>query len=220
MPGTIDTETGKIYWANWNSPRAIMFANVDGSGHGGTLYPIPGDAQTAIPIVLKHPTGTGVPGISGGGTTPSTLSCTPGSWAPDLVGELLYRAPASFSYAWTVNGAPVGSNSATIGAGSPGDYRCTVTASNFAGSSSQTSGAFRVSTPPPPPPPPPVIASTITNVWIPFKKDTKVSSLAVNDLPAGARVKEEEEEAGTEASEAHQHPGRRQAGQVPGLARR
>jgi hypothetical protein len=33
------------------------------------------------------------------------------------------------------------------------------------------------------------LGSTITNFWIPFKKFTQVSTLAVNDLPAGARVK-------------------------------
>jgi hypothetical protein len=58
------------------------------------------------------------------------------------------------------------------------------------GNSKDASVGITVTPPPtPPPPPPPILGSTITNFWIPFKKFTKVSTLAINDLPAGARVK-------------------------------
>ena len=33
------------------------------------------------------------------------LTCKNGTWAPDLLGAFLYRAPASFAYQWTLNGA-------------------------------------------------------------------------------------------------------------------
>jgi Bacterial Ig domain len=43
--------------------------------------------------------------------------------------------------------------------------------------------------PPPPPPPPPLLSSTVSNSFLAFRKYTKVALLAVNDLPAGARVR-------------------------------
>ena len=143
MPGAIDHDTGRIYWSNWNSPRGLMSAKVNGTGGGGTLYPSPGDAQIAMPTVLKSPKGAGAPAITApGSTTPTTLSCSKGSWAADQLGELLYRAPRTFTYSWTFNGSPLGgATAATLSASATGDYRCTVTAANFAGSTSQTSAA-------------------------------------------------------------------------------
>jgi hypothetical protein len=46
--------------------------------------------------------------------------------------------------------------------GSPGSYRCRVTAVNFAGSATQMSTAFAVAGPPPPPPPPTASATAST----------------------------------------------------------
>ena len=37
----------------------------------------------------------------------SKLSCSSGSWAPDLPGAFLYRAPQRFAYAWSKNGVPI-----------------------------------------------------------------------------------------------------------------
>jgi hypothetical protein len=76
----------------------------------------------------------------------STLSCSQGSWAPDLLGSFLYRAPQSFSYQWSLNGADIaGASAASDTAVVGGDYRCTATASNQAGlSAAQTSDPFTV----------------------------------------------------------------------------
>ena len=79
----------------------------------------------------------------------SVLSCSQGRWAPDLVGSFLYRAPHSFAYRWSVNGAAIsGATASTYTASGPGDYRCRVTASNAAGGTSQTSAPHTVAAPP------------------------------------------------------------------------
>jgi len=58
----------------------------------------------------------------------------------------LYQAPRSFSYSWTLNGAPItGATSTTITAAVPGHYVCVETADNAAGSTSQTSVAATIS---------------------------------------------------------------------------
>jgi DNA-binding beta-propeller fold protein YncE len=144
MPGAVDPTTGRIYWANWNA-GTIVFGKSDGSFGGGTLY---STSQPAMPAILRSPTGTGAPSITGASTVGSTLSCSQGSWAPDLLGELLYRAPQGIGHQWSLNGADLaGAVQGSITASTPGDYRCKVTATNFAGSTAQESAPFTVSAP-------------------------------------------------------------------------
>ena len=58
---------------------------------------------------------------------------------------LLYRAPQSLSYQWTLDGDDIaGKTSETTTASTPGDYRCVVTAHNAAGGTSQTSDPHTV----------------------------------------------------------------------------
>jgi DNA-binding beta-propeller fold protein YncE len=155
----IDPAARRIYWAN-QAGNKISFANLDGSGgrnldtSGATL------SGSRSPVLLKAPSGTGAPGITGAATTGSVLSCSPGSWAPDLLGSWLYRAPRSIAYSWTHDGAPIpGASDNTYTATAAGSYRCTASASNPAGSSSQTSVTHAVSPsasgPPPINPAPP-----------------------------------------------------------------
>jgi PKD domain len=62
-----------------------------------------------------------------------------------VLGASLYRAPQSFAYQWALNGADIpGASSGTYIPSSPGSYTCRVTATNQAGSSSQTSSAHVV----------------------------------------------------------------------------
>src|SRR5262249_22228905 len=76
--------------------------------------------------------------------------CGPGTWGSDLLSAFLYRAPRSFAYQWTVGGAPIaGATASSVIASSPGDYRCAVTATNAAGSTTQTSAPTTISVPPP-----------------------------------------------------------------------
>ena len=83
--------------------------------------------------------------ITGRPAAPTTLSCTPGSWGPDLPASLLYQAPQRFSYIWTNNGAPIsGATSNSFSATSGGNYSCHVTAQNQAGSTVQASAPYGV----------------------------------------------------------------------------
>jgi hypothetical protein len=77
------------------------------------------------------------------------LACSKGTWAPDLLGSFLYRAPQSFTYQWIRNGTdlPTGYPDPTKPHWTPtsaGSYSCRVTATNRAGSATQTSAAFTV----------------------------------------------------------------------------
>jgi hypothetical protein len=146
----IDPGTGKIYWTNLNS-GTIRVGSLDGTARAQTLYS--GQTSPWMVALLRAPLGTGAPRVSGGGGIGQTLSCSPGTWASDLLSAFLYRAPQSLAYQWTVNGAPIaGATASTVLASSPGDYRCEETASNHAGSTTQTSAPVTVAASKPPPP--------------------------------------------------------------------
>ena len=140
----VDSAAGRIYWANYIA-NTISFANLDGSG-GGDLTTTGATVNgPAFPALVDAPSGTGAPAVSGGSTVGSQLSCSQGSWAADLVSEFLYRAPAGFSYQWSLNSADIaGATNSSIRASTPGDYRCRVTATNHAGSAAQTSAPHAV----------------------------------------------------------------------------
>jgi hypothetical protein len=146
------------------SNNTIEAAPVAGGGTVDTLY---GSAQgvggPAGLVLLRAPiasapptvgwqftlTGGGFGGQFFGGSHSSALiqrlGCSRGTWAPDLLGSFLYRAPQSFAYQWRLNGTDIGgATSAQFNPTAPGDYSCRVTATNAAGSAVQTSAAFTV----------------------------------------------------------------------------
>jgi hypothetical protein len=161
----------RIYWSNGPSTRpgqqpnpsdnTIRGAPLAGGGTVDTLY---GSAQgvsspTALAL-LRPPLGAGAPAISwslvlddgrfgglqfGGshsGPLNQRLTCTRGTWAADLPGSHLYRAPQSFAYQWRLGGNDIGgATSADYTPTASGTYTCRVTASNRAGSAAQTSAA-------------------------------------------------------------------------------
>lgn len=137
----IDPDAGRIYWTNVGfASENISFANLDGSG--GSDLPLGAATHSAprFPVLLRSPSGAGAPGVSGGGLTGQPLSCDTGSWAPDLLGAFLYRAPQSFAYQWLRDGAEVaGATAPNYTPGEQGSYSCRVTAANHAGAASQTS---------------------------------------------------------------------------------
>ena len=146
----IDAAAGKIYWAN-NSGATLEVAALDGTGGG----PLPTSGATvdgpAFPILQQAPVGAGAPTIGGGSAVGTTLSCSQGSWSSDIFGAQLYRAPQTFAFQWSRDGADIaGASAETIKATQAGLYRCRVTGSNQAGSAAQTSEPHRVGPPVPP----------------------------------------------------------------------
>jgi PQQ-like domain len=166
---------GRIYWANrvpgWQggpptaSDNTIRGAPLAGGGQIDNLYgSAQGVTQPNAVAVLRAPVPAGAPVISwaliiddgpfgdfqfgGGSSGPlnQRLTCSRGTWAPDLVGSFLYRAPQSIEYQWRLNGTDIGgANQRNYTATAPGSYTCRVTATNRAGSASQTSAAVTIS---------------------------------------------------------------------------
>lgn len=144
----IDPAAGKLYWGNFGN-NTVSFANLDGSSAGNLTTTGATTSDPAFPSLLEVPSGSGAPAVSGGSTTPATLGCSQGSWAGDVPESFLYRAPHSFAYQWNLNGTAIpGATSASYGAFAAGRYTCTVTATNQAGSSPQTSAPFTITPPP------------------------------------------------------------------------
>lgn len=149
--GPVETLYGPANWTGGPSALAVLRAPV------GTGPPV-----ISWALVLPDEFSAGLGGGPGGGPEGGAggwqfggghsgplgqrLSCSRGSWAPDLLGSFLYRAPQSFAYQWRLNGADIGgANAPQYTATTPGSYACRVTATNRAGSASQTSAAFTVS---------------------------------------------------------------------------
>jgi DNA-binding beta-propeller fold protein YncE len=144
----LDPGAGRIYWANQNGNK-ISYANLTaffGVHFGSDLATLA--ATVDLPdflALLKAPSGTGAPAITGGSTIGASLTCSQGSWAADLLPAFLYRAPQGFGYQWARNGGDLaGATSTTLAASALGNYTCRVTATNHAGSAQQTSVAHRV----------------------------------------------------------------------------
>jgi hypothetical protein len=154
--GPVDTLYGSATWIGGPSALAVLRAPV------GTGPPVI-SLSFALPdefTVTGGPGGGpgagpgGEPGghqsgwqFGGGSSGPAgqRLTCSRGSWAPDLLGAFLYRAPESYSYQWRLNGNDIaGANGSQYTATTPGSYSCRVTATNRAGSASQTSAAMAV----------------------------------------------------------------------------
>jgi DNA-binding beta-propeller fold protein YncE len=135
----LDVAADKVYWPNYLF-GTIAYANLDGSGGGQvdtTGAPIDGPD---LPSLLKAPVAAGAPQVRGSAKPGSTLRCRP-NFGDDLFEQQLYRAPESYSYRWSVNGKPIpGAATGSIRGGSVGDYACTVTGTNPAGSETETSG--------------------------------------------------------------------------------
>jgi hypothetical protein len=144
----IDAAAGKIYWAD-AGPGSVRVGNLDGTGAQDLFT---GESIPRFVSLLRSPLAATIPAISGGSGTGSVLSCSQGTWADDLLGAFLYRAPESFAYQWSFNGTDIpGATSSSYTAPAPGSYTCRVTAANHAGSSAQTSAAHAVIAPLPPP---------------------------------------------------------------------
>ena len=140
-----------IYWTREQATESIRVGNLDGSGTASTLGAFSGESAALLAAVLKTPENTQPPAITGGSQVGQELTCSKGDWEPDLLGAFLYRAPAEFDFQWQKvgDGDIPGETASTFTPTDPGDYTCTVTANNPAGSDSQTSDPHQVSAPAP-----------------------------------------------------------------------
>jgi hypothetical protein len=145
----IDPTEGRIYWGNLGNDT-ISYANIDGSGGGGQLDTSGATAlQPRFVALLRAPSGTGAPQVAGGETPGSVLTCSEATWAPDVLRSFLYRAPQRIAHQWTRNGREIlGATDTVYTAYAPGSYQCRATATNAAGSTSQTSDKLTIPGPP------------------------------------------------------------------------
>ena len=145
---TVDPTLNTIRWVNYGNAddpvNGLGFASLSG-GSGGNFTPTaPFDGPQDL-IVLKSPTGTVAPAIARDAKIRAALSCSTGSWAADFAGGFVYQAPTTYAYQWLLNGAPIaGATAATFTTKSAGDYACSVTAANQAGSAILTSAPINV----------------------------------------------------------------------------
>ena len=135
----LNPAAGKAYWANWDSGE-IRVGNLDGTGTASTLFG--GESSSLFTALLRKPAFTERPAISGGAKVGRELTCR-ASFAPDLLGAFLYRAPASVDYQWK-KGAAIIASGQTFTPTEAGDYTCTVAATNQAGDTVQTSAVKKV----------------------------------------------------------------------------
>lgn len=139
-------DANKIYWANFPG-NLIVSGNLDQSPPPpSNLFPsIAPQTGPLFPAVLLRPVGSGNPTISGGHTVGQVLTCSQASWAGDLIGSFLYRAPRSFAFSWQRNGVDIpGATSGSYVPPFAGFYTCSQTATNQAGSTTQVSNRLLV----------------------------------------------------------------------------
>jgi DNA-binding beta-propeller fold protein YncE len=144
----LDPALGRLYWANYankvTATGAFGFTNLAGGGGAINIATAPVNGPQD-PVILKSPIGTEAPKATRSSKSRSSLSCSTGGWAADDPGSFVYQAPRAFAYQWTSKGKSIkGATSAAFRAKSAGKYACVVTASNQAGSASQTSAAISV----------------------------------------------------------------------------
>lgn len=141
----LDPGAGKLYWSDDTGGGSIASASLTGSA--AAKLSTPGavlNAPTFLAL-LRAPQGQAPPAIGGGSQVGAVLSCSQGTWAADLTSAFLYRAPQTFAFQWSLNGADVpGAVAGSLRTAAAGDYRCRVTASNAAGDTAQTSAPAHV----------------------------------------------------------------------------
>jgi low density lipoprotein receptor-related protein 5/6 len=140
-------EAARIYWAD-EGAGGIFSAPIEGgaaeridtgaANAGEPAYPFLFQAPKVVPpqMIFYH-----LPEAKVG----EFLSCGKRFWKPDLPEASLFRAPATFGYSWTYEGAPVaGARSEVLLATGEGIYACNVLAANSAGATEAPGAAWRV----------------------------------------------------------------------------
>jgi hypothetical protein len=154
----LDPAAGRLYWGNSSGSGKIEYAALDSSGADSGAMSLDDANHNNLDGVtlLKDPEPVSAPSVSGTSQVGSELSCSDATWASDLLSGSLYRMPKTTGFGgWTKDGNPIaGANSATFTPTETGSYRCMRTATNFAGTSTQTSAPVAVTQPEPPTDPP------------------------------------------------------------------
>jgi DNA-binding beta-propeller fold protein YncE len=145
----LDPSIGRLYWGNEGTgevrENAFGFVGVDGAGGAGISIAAAPVANPQDPLIIKSPAAAGAPTVTRDAKVRSQLTCSPGTWGADFAGSFVYRAPRTFAYQWTLNGAAAaGATANTLTASKAGQYACVVTAANQAGAASQTSAATKI----------------------------------------------------------------------------
>lgn len=137
----IDPLYSTVYWAD-EGFNQLGVANLPG---GENVPPATSGATLSgvnFPVIVESPRMSEFPSAQGAHKPGSLLTCTQGRWWGDATESFLYRAPQSFTYQWMRNQKPIaGATAPTFTASKVGAYACQVTASNFAGSDTETSPA-------------------------------------------------------------------------------
>jgi hypothetical protein len=135
----LDAATGSLYWAD-SGLSALRTASLAGGGVAQSLFS--SEAAAAYPALLGAPKGEGVPPIAGSVAIGQTLTCGNGQWGSNAPGADFYQAPQAYAYQWQLNGTNIaGAQSSTFKLSGEGSFTCVVTATNAAGSATQTSAA-------------------------------------------------------------------------------
>ena len=132
----------------------------------------PVSANDAFGTPANTALNVGAPGVLGNDRDPDGDPITAALQRAPANGTVDLRADGSFAY--TPRAGFFGVDSF--------DYR----ASDGTGNGNVATVSITVAAPPPPPPT--LLSSTVTNGWIPFPQFTKVTKLAVNQLPANSKV--------------------------------
>jgi hypothetical protein len=148
----IDQDANRVYFAN-SATNQISHVNLDAAGgNGANVTTATGTVNSPDGVsILKQPEPDEPPAISGTAEVGSTLTCAAATWASDQPNASLYRVPASTAFKWTRDGAEIpGATGSTYAPTAAGEHRCVSTATNFAGTSSQTSDPVSVAAAPAP----------------------------------------------------------------------
>ena len=141
----VDPVAGKIYWVNFFD-GSVRVGNLDGTGTASTLRGVvrrPEQPAPARPVA--QPGGRRGPEVSGGAGINQELTCSQGALGPRPARGLPLRAPRPFAYEWQKDGVgPILGTDANFTPTEAGSYTCRVTATNQAGSDSQTSAPHSV----------------------------------------------------------------------------
>jgi hypothetical protein len=151
----LDPAHNRVYWANGGfGTNTISSANLDGTGSGRDLSTTGATFNSpAFVVLLQAPVAAGAPAVTSSVALGSPLTCSRGTWAPDLLGSHLYDT-GTLTYAWLLGSSEItGATAPTYTPAQPGDYSCRVTSTNRAGSAAQSSQPLRVSATEPQPAP-------------------------------------------------------------------